>query len=149
MNDADWMGAALREAGDAAASGEVPVGAVVVAAGRELGRGHNRTVTDGDPTAHAEIVALRAAARSAGNHRLQEATLYVTVEPCIMCVGAIVQARLRRVVFGCADPKAGALGSIYLASDHDRLNHHFETTAGVREAECAEVLRQFFRERRP
>src|SRR5881397_1195876 len=113
MNDAHWMQRALSLAERAVAAGEVPVGAVIVAEGVEIGGGYNLTITDCDPSAHAEIVALRLAARRVGSYRLTGATLYVTVEPCIMCVGAIAHARLARVVFGCADPKAGALGSVY------------------------------------
>jgi tRNA(adenine34) deaminase len=147
MDDARFMKAALAEAAKAAASGEVPVGAVVVRAGRIVARGSNRPIAASDPTAHAEIVALRRAARKAGNYRLPDCELYVTVEPCAMCVGAIVQARVRRLVFGAADPKAGALGSV-LAVPFDRLNHRPEIVGGVLARESAALLKAFFRARR-
>ena len=121
---------ALREAEEAAAAGEVPVGAVVVAGGTVVGRGRNQVIAAVDPTAHAEVQALRAAARHLGNYRLGGATLYVTVEPCLMCAGAAIHARLARVVYGCADPKAGALGDGRLVA-LGRLNHRLEVTAGV------------------
>ncbi len=146
--DRRWMQVAVRLAEAAADLGEVPIGAVVVRGGTELAAGHNRTLTDCDPTAHAEVVALRAAAHRLRNHRLLDTTLYVTAEPCILCVGAAVQARLRRVVFGCRDPKAGALGSVYPLRAHERLNHRLEVTGGVEEEICAELLRRFFRSRR-
>ena len=142
------MGAALREAEAAGAAGEVPIGAVVVAGGEIVAAAGNRTLRDADPTAHAEIVVLREAARRVGNHRLVGAELYVTVEPCIMCAGAVVQARVARVVFGCADPKAGALGSVYDIAADARLNHHFEVISGIEEERCRALLQQFFRERR-
>ena len=142
------MAIALREAERAAAAGEVPIGAVLVSDDLELARAHNRTITDCDPTAHAEIAVLRAGARKAGNYRLTAATLFVTVEPCIMCVGAVVQARLARVVFGCRDPKAGALGSVYDIAADARLNHRFAVSEGVEEAACRALLQGFFRERR-
>lgn len=139
---------ALRQADLAEQAGEVPVGAVVTLGGEILAAAYNRTLTDCDPTAHAEIVALRLAARNAGNHRLPGATLWVTLEPCIMCAGAVVQARLERVVFGCRDPKAGALGSVFDVAADTRLNHRFAVTAGVLQEECRERLQRFFRERR-
>ena len=145
--DERFMGLALEEADRAATAGEVPVGAVVVLDGRVVARGHNAPVADRDPTAHAEIVALRRAARAAGNYRLTGATLYVTLEPCLMCVGAIVNARIATVVYGAAEPKWGALGSILDARDL-RLNHHLEVIAGVREAECREIVVDFFKFRR-
>jgi len=146
--DLRWMEKALEQARRAAAAGEVPVGAVVVLGGRLWAAAHNQTVAACDPTAHAEVVALRRAARRLGNHRLLDAVLYVTLEPCIMCVGAVVQARLRRVVYGCRDPKAGALGSVYDVAADAHLNHRFEVTAGVREEASRELLQAFFRARR-
>ncbi len=142
------MRISLEEAAAAAADGEVPVGAVVVRNGKEIGRGRNSSVRRRDPTAHAEILALRAAAAAADNYRLPDAELFVTVEPCLMCVGAIVQARLRRVVFGCRDPKAGALGSVADFSAHPNLNHRFLVSRGVCEVEARTLLQEFFRERR-
>ncbi len=142
------MRAALAEASVAAAAGEVPVGAVVVADGEVIATGHNRSIRDSDPSGHAEIVALRAAAESLGNHRLANATLYVTLEPCVMCVGAIVQARVSRVVFGAYDAKAGALGSATDLSDSKALNHRFEITGGLLADECGALLKTFFQVRR-
>ena len=146
--DIAGMQAALGEAGIAAAAGEVPVGAVVVAAGEVIATGHNRSICDSDPSGHAEIVALRAAAESLGNYRLANATLYVTLEPCVMCVGAIVQARVRRVVFGAYDAKAGALGSAADLSDSKALNHRFEINGGLLADECSALLKAFFQARR-
>jgi tRNA(adenine34) deaminase len=142
------MRQALAEAALAEADGEVPVGAVVVQDGEVRGRGHNRTIRDHDPTAHAEVVALRAAAQRLGNHRLGGCDLYVTVEPCAMCAGAIVQARVERLFYGCADPKAGAVRTHFQIADDPRLNHRAEITAGVLEQECAEILQRFFKGRR-
>lgn len=147
MDDARFMKAALAEAAKAAGRGEVPVGAVVVRAGRIVARGSNRPVAASDPTAHAEIVALRRAARKAGNYRLPDCDLYVTVEPCAMCLGAIVQARIRRLVFGAADPKAGALGSV-MSFPFDKLNHRPEIAGGVLAGGSAGLLKGFFRARR-
>jgi tRNA(adenine34) deaminase len=147
-NDEDFMQEALDEAQAAAEAGEVPVGALVVMNGDILGRGHNRTIMDCDPSAHAEIVALRDAARRVANHRLIGATLYVTVEPCAMCAGAVVQARIERLVYGCDDPKAGAVRTLYQIADDARLNHRAEVVGGVLAAECAETLRRFFQARR-
>jgi len=141
------MAAALAEAAKAAAAGEVPVGAVVVRGGEVIARGRNRPIKTADPTAHAEVVALRRAARKAGNYRLADCDLYVTVEPCAMCLGALVQARVRRLVFGAADPKAGAVSSV-MAFPFDRLNHRPEVVAGVLAEESAALLRSFFRARR-
>ena len=138
----------LREAEAAERAGEVPVGALVVRDGAILGRGCNASIAAHDPSAHAEIVALRAAGAAVGNYRLTDAELFVTVEPCLMCVGAIVQARLRRVVFACADPKAGALGSVVDFSQHPALNHRFAVRGGVCEAEARALLQRFFRARR-
>ena len=142
------MRVALVEAGHAAAAGEVPVGAVVVVDGEVIATGHNRSICDSDPSGHAEIVALRAAAESLGNHRLANATLYVTLEPCVMCVGAIVQARVSRVVFGAYDAKAGALGSAADLSDSKALNHRFEINGGLLADECSALLKAFFQARR-
>ena len=144
-----FMRLALREAARAARAGEVPVGAVLVGPGGELiARGHNRPVSGNDPTAHAEVVALRRAARKLGNYRLPGTTLYVTVEPCAMCSGALVLARVARVVFGAADPKAGAARTLYRILDDPRLNHRADIVGGVLEEESRELLRRFFRIRR-
>ena len=142
------MRAALAEAERAAAAGEVPVGAVVVVGGEVIATGHNCSISDSDPSGHAEIVALRAAATHTGNYRLPSATLYVTLEPCVMCVGAIVQARVGRVVFGAYDPKAGALGSATDLSDSSALNHRFEINGGLLAEESQQLLRDFFGSRR-
>jgi tRNA(adenine34) deaminase len=142
------MRAALAEARAGLAAGEVPVGAVVVVEGAIVAQAHNAPIALGDPTAHAEILALREAARKASNYRLPQATLYVTLEPCVMCCGAIVQARLARVVYGAADPKAGAVESRYRLLDDARANHQVETVGGVLAAECGAVLRQFFEAKR-
>jgi tRNA(adenine34) deaminase len=147
MDDTAWMKIALEEARAAAAVGDVPVGAVVVSGGSILGRGRNRRELDRDPTAHAEIVALRDAARALGQWRV-EGTLYVTQEPCPMCAGALVNARVTRLVYGCPNPKAGAVKSLFSLVDDPRLNHRVEVTGGVLAAECAEVLQQFFAELR-
>ena len=146
--DVEFMQVALSEAGAAAAEDEIPVGAVVVAGGAIVARGHNRSVSDKDPCGHAEIVALRSAAREVGNHRLGDATLYVTLEPCVMCVGAIAQARLARVVFGAYDDKAGALGSVEDLSDSRALNHRFEVNGGLLADECSASLKTFFSSKR-
>jgi tRNA(adenine34) deaminase len=144
-----FMRLALREAARAGRSGEVPVGAVLVGAdGAVLARGLNRPVAAHDPTAHAEVVTLRRAARRVGNYRLPGTTLYVTVEPCAMCAGALVQARVARVVFGASDPKGGAARTLYRILDDPRLNHRAEVIAGVLEAECREMVQKFFRARR-
>jgi tRNA(adenine34) deaminase len=146
--DTRYMEMALELAKSAAESDEVPVGAIVVQDGVVLGRGHNRTLTDCDPSAHAEIVALREAAQALGNHRLTEATLYVTLEPCTMCVGAISEARISRLVFGAYDEKAGACGSKLELADTDELGHNLEINGGLLKGECATVLREFFEARR-
>jgi tRNA(adenine34) deaminase len=148
--DADrrWMAEALREARLAEACGEVPVGAAVVRDERLLASRGNASVALRDPSAHAEVLALRAAAAAAGNHRLPGATLYVTVEPCAMCMGAALQARVARLVYGCADPKAGAAGSLYDLGADPRLNHRIATTAGVDEEACRALIQEFFRARR-
>lgn len=146
--DERFMGAALREATAAERAGEVPVGAVVVYGGEIIGRGCNAPIASRDPSAHAEIAALRAAGERLGNYRLPGADLYVTVEPCLMCVGAVIHARLRRVVFGCADAKAGALGGLLDVREVAAFNHRFAAVGGVREAECRALLQDFFRRRR-
>jgi tRNA(adenine34) deaminase len=143
-----FMRLALREALRAQKEGEVPVGAVMVHDGRVVGRAHNRPIHLRDPSAHAEILALRRAARKLGNYRLTDSTLYVTIEPCAMCAGAIVQARLRRVVFGASDPKAGACGSAVTVLNHPKLNHKVEIVGGVLAEECAAIVRAFFRGKR-
>jgi tRNA(adenine34) deaminase len=149
MDDDFWMREALADAERAAAMAEVPVGAVLVGSdGAVLGRGHNQREADGDPTAHAELIALREAARTVGGWRLVEATLYVTLEPCAMCAGALVVARVRRLVFGCEDPKAGAVRSLYRLCEDPRLNHRLEVCPGVLAAECGATLRRFFRDLR-
>ena len=142
------MALALRQAAAAAARGEVPVGAVVVRDGRVLGRAGNQSIATHDQAGHAEVVALRMAARVVRNYRLPGATLYVTVEPCAMCIGAAIQARIGRLVYGCHDPKAGAAGSLYDLPRDRRLNHRMEVTAGVGAAAARELLRGFFRARR-
>jgi len=143
------MRRALMLAARAADEGEVPVGAVLVKQGTVIGEGWNRPIAARDPTAHAEIQALRDAARRAGNYRLPATELYVTLEPCPMCAGAIVHARVERVVFGAADPKGGACGSVFdLLPSDQRFNHRTDCVGGVREAECAALLREFFRARR-
>ncbi len=143
------MQAALAEARKALAMDEVPVGAVVVdPAGEIIGRGCNQPIASHDPTAHAEIVALRQAAATLGNYRLPGCAMYVTIEPCIMCLGALLQARIRRLVFGAADPKGGACVSLYRLPEDERLNHRIEVVEGVAEAECRNLLQDFFRQRR-
>lgn len=139
---------ALAEARDALAGGEVPVGAVVVRDGEVIGRGHNAMIGSRDPTAHAEVVALREAARKAGNYRLVGTTLYATVEPCPMCCGAALHARVSRVVFGAVDPKAGGAVSLYRLLEDPRLNHRAEVLGGVLAEECGALLRSFFESRR-
>lgn len=148
MTDDVWMTEALAEAVLAEANGEVPIGAVVVLNDLIIGRGHNRPISQNDPTAHAEMIALRNAARTLNNYRLPGTTLYVTVEPCLMCMGALLQARVRRLIFGCHDPKAGAAGSLYNVAADLRLNHQLEVTAGVRADESREILQRFFRHKR-
>lgn len=151
MNDSldrHWMQHALALARCAEAEGEVPVGAIVVHEGRVIGEGWNRPIMDHDPTAHAEIVALRAAAQRLRNYRLPGSTLYVTLEPCLMCTGAMVHARVERLVFGAYDPKRGAAGSQFDAFAAPGLNHQVKVSGGVLEAECAAVLQAFFKRRR-
>lgn len=146
--DIGFMQEALEEARSAAAAGEVPVGAVLVHDARIIARSGNRTIRDCDPTAHAEIIVLRNAARVVDNYRLAGATLYVTVEPCSMCAGAMIQARIPRLVYGADDPKGGAARSCFQILSNPRLNHQVEITAGVLAAECAAVIQSFFAERR-
>ena len=148
QDDIDGMRAALVAAEAAAGEGEIPVGAVVVVNGKIIATGHNRSVATSDPSAHAEIVALRAAGTSLDNYRMPEATLYVTLEPCVMCTGAIVQSRIKRVVFGAYDKKAGALGSVEDLSDSRALNHRFEINGGVLADDSTSLLKQFFESRR-
>lgn len=143
-----FMRAALEEAARAAADGEVPVGAVVVIDGHIAGAGHNQPITSHDPTAHAEVIALRAAAARAGNYRLPGCTLYVTVEPCMMCVGAMIHARVGTVVFGTAEPKAGALESTQRAHEHPALNHRMVVVSGILAADCRDTMQAFFQARR-
>ena len=147
-SDIEYMHLALEEARLAAAAGEVPVGAVVVRDGAVLARSGNRTIRDCDPTAHAEICVLRAAAHALGNYRLPGATLYVTIEPCAMCAGAMIQARIARVVYGADDPKGGAVRSCFEVLSHERLNHQVEMTSGILRDECASILQAFFASRR-
>ena len=142
------MGAALELAREARERGEVPVGAVLVMDGEIVGRGFNQPVSRNDPTAHAEIVALRQAGRETGNYRLPGSTMYVTIEPCQMCVGAMVHARVARVVYGTPEPKAGAIESAMRAHEHPSLNHRLEVTGRVLEEECRDVIQAFFKERR-
>jgi tRNA(adenine34) deaminase len=148
MSHVDWMRLALEEAGRAAAAGEVPVGAVVVRDGELLGSGFNCPISSTDPTAHAEIVALRAAAKRSGNYRLAGAAMYVTVEPCTMCAGALVHARIATLVYGALEPRSGAVTSTATVLENPLLNHRVEVVGGVLARECAEVLRAFFAERR-
>src|SRR5271167_5243162 len=148
MSDELWMEEALREAHRALVMGEVPVGAVVVHDGSIIGRGSNRPLSDNDPTAHAEVLALREAGKAIGNYRLLDCDLYVTVEPCAMCAGAITHARVRRLIYGAEDAKAGAVHSMFQVLNHPKLNHKVEVDAGVLAARCMELLQTFFRERR-
>lgn len=145
---AGWMQVALEQARLALTSGEVPVGAVIVKDGEIVGRGFNRNLMDHDPTAHAEVVALRDAAARLGNHRLAGCTLVCTIEPCAMCAGAMVHARIAHLIYGAADPKAGAAGSVLKITSHPRLNHQINVTPGVLAEQCSELLRSFFAARR-
>jgi len=147
-SDELFMEEALRAAQRAFEAGEVPVGAVVVCDGKVIGRGGNRNLGDSDPTAHAEIVALREAGATIRNHRLEGCELFATIEPCAMCAGALVHARLKRLVYGADDPKAGAIRSVMQVLNHPSLNHRMEVTAGVLGGRCAELLQSFFRSRR-
>lgn len=142
------MEEALRSARRALEAGEVPVGAVVIHEGKVIGRGFNRNIMDHDPTAHAEVVALRQAGAAIGNHRLLNSDLFVTIEPCAMCTGAVVHARIRRLVYGAEDPKAGAVHSVMRVLNHPALNHKVEVQRGVLAGKCSELLQEFFRTRR-
>ena len=146
--DIYWMQRALALAAQAQQLGEVPVGAVVVVDGKILAEGYNQPIATHDPTAHAEIVALRAATQAIGNYRLQNASLYVTLEPCPMCAGAIVQARITRIIFGAPDPLAGAAGSVFDIFGAPSLNHHPRVSGGMLADDCAQLLKQFFKARR-
>lgn len=144
-DDHYWMGQALRQAALAEKRGEVPIGAVVVRDGVVIGAGYNLRESAHDPTAHAELIAVRKAARRSGAWRLSGCTVYVTLEPCLMCMGAMILARVDRLVYGCRDPKGGAAGTLYDVSADPRLNHSFTVVAGVREEECSRILSEFFR----
>lgn len=148
MTDEQFMAVALEQAREAGAAGEVPVGALVVCDGQVVGRGYNQPILRSDPTAHAEVMALRDAAAALGNYRLPGCTLYVTLEPCAMCAGAIMHARIARVVFGARDPKTGVAGSVLDLFGEGRLNHHAEVEGGVLADECGRLLSSFFAARR-
>src|SRR5579872_387938 len=146
--DEIWMQQAIREARTAQEAGEVPIGAAIVKDGELISVGQNRNLRDSDPSAHAEIVALRAAGAHLGNHRLQDCEMYVVIEPCSMCAGALVHARLKRLIYGAKDPRAGAVESVLKVLNHPGLNHRMEITAAVLEEECSKLLKEFFRSRR-
>ena len=146
--DEKFMKVALAEAQKGLAAGEVPVGAVLVLNDKVIARAHNMPISNVDPCAHAEILALRKAAKKVGNYRLTGAHMYVTIEPCVMCAGAIVNARLKRIVFGAGDPKSGAVVSLFRILEDKRLNHSVEVVHGIMEEACAEILSRFFREKR-
>ena len=146
--DLDYLREAIAEAQASEAAGEVPVGAVVVHAGKIIGRGQNRVLRDSDPSAHAEVVALREAGQHLGNYRIEDCTLYVTLEPCAMCAGAILHARIARLVYAALDPKAGACGSVLAVMNHPQLNHRVEVQPGLLAEECGTLLTDFFRQRR-
>jgi len=146
--DEFWMEEALRQGVRAQAAGEVPVGAVVVHEGRILGRGSNRPISSNDPTAHAEIIAMREAGQALGNYRLADCDLFVTMEPCAMCAGAMVHARIRRLIYGATDPKAGAVESVMRVLDNASLNHQIEVKKGVLAGRCMELVQAFFRDKR-
>ena len=148
VTDELWMEEAIRAAQRALEMGEVPVGAVVVCKKKIVGRGWNRNLADRDPTAHAELVALREAGSNVGNHRLGDCELFATIEPCAMCAGAMIHARLKRLVYGADDPKAGAVHSVLQVLNHPGLNHHMEVRGGILAGKCAELLQEFFRSRR-
>ena len=144
-----YMKIALAEAEKAFQKREIPIGAVIINdAGRILSKAHNESITRKDPTAHAEILALRQAAETVKNYRLSNTKLYVTIEPCLMCAGALIQARVEEVIFGACDPKGGALKSLYKVAEDDRLNHQIKVTSGILESDCAEIIHRFFKERR-
>ena len=148
MTDQDYMAIAYAQAQRAAELGEVPVGAVIVKDGEVIATGFNHPIAQHDPTAHAEIMALRAAAEKVGNYRLPDCELYVTLEPCVMCAGAMMHARISRVIYGASEPKTGACGSVLNLFDVDQLNHHTAVVGGVMEVECVQLLKDFFAERR-
>ena len=148
QTDNDFMRIALEEAQKADNCGEVPVGAVLVHKGNILARAHNSPITSNDPSAHAEMLVLRQAGEKTGNYRLADAELFVTIEPCLMCAGAIIQARVARLIFGARDPKYGAVVSLYNVLNDERLNHQVEVTEGILREECGEILSRFFREKR-
>lgn len=148
MTDKEYMQAAIQLAQEAASNGEVPVGAIVVKDGEIIGRGCNAPIQLNDPSAHAEMLAIRAAAKSLGNYRLIDCTLYVTLEPCVMCAGVIQHARLSKLIYGASDPKTGVCGSVINLMTEDKLNHHTVVTGGVMAQECGDLLRSFFKERR-
>ena len=147
-SDLSWMQQAYALAQQAQQQDEVPIGAVLIKDGELMAAGYNQTITQNDPTAHAEIITLRAAANAIDNYRLLDTTMYVTLEPCAMCAGALVQARVTRLVYACADPRAGAAGSIFNVVNHDALNHRLQVTSGVMEDECSQLLQDFFQQRR-
>lgn len=147
-NDLDFMGLALEEASKAYSEGEVPVGAVLVHDGEVLASGYNRREIDRDPTSHAEMLAIRLAAEKLDRWRLSGSILYVTLEPCTMCMGAAILARIDRIVFGCFDPRGGAAGSLFDISSDKRLNHSIEVTSGIMQLECSKILKRFFKELR-
>jgi tRNA(adenine34) deaminase len=148
LDDGSWMELALEQARAAAEAGEVPVGALIIRGGEIVGYGQNRNLRDHDPTAHAEIIALRQAAARVGNHRLSGCTMFVTIEPCAMCAGALIHARVARLVYGASDPKAGAAGSALEVVNHPNLNHRMQITSGVLAERCSEILTSFFQSRR-
>jgi tRNA(adenine34) deaminase len=148
LTDIDFMNIALEEARAAYRQNEVPIGAVLVQEGRILAQAHNAPIHNNDPSAHAEMLALRQACGKNGNYRLTDTALYVTLEPCVMCAGAILQARLARVIFGARDPKAGAVVSLYQILSDNRLNHRVDVTGGILKEECGEILSRFFKEKR-
>jgi tRNA(adenine34) deaminase len=148
LTDTEYMRLAIEEARAAAQADEVPIGALLVCDGQVVARASNRTIRDCDPTAHAEMVVLRAAAQALKNYRLPAATLYVTIEPCSMCAGAMIQARIARLVYGCDEPRGGAVRSCFEVLNHAQLNHQVEVTAGLLAGECAAILQTFFAERR-
>ncbi len=148
LTDIDFMNIALQEAVVGYKQNEVPIGAVLVQEGQILAQAHNAPIASKDPSAHAEMLAIRKACEKTGNYRLTGASLYVTLEPCVMCAGAILQARLKRVIFGARDPKAGAVVSLYRILNDNRLNHQVDVTEGVLQEECGEILSRFFKEKR-
>jgi tRNA(adenine34) deaminase len=148
MSDETYMRAALNEAAKAEELGEVPVGAVIVKDGAIIGRGFNLNLANNDPSAHAEIIALRNAGGVLGNHRMSDCDMFVTIEPCAMCAGALIQARLKRLVFGAVDTKAGAVQSVIQVLNHPQLNHQMDVVSGVLANECSEVIQKFFRKKR-